>query len=78
MARTPNVIRNLQKLYEFWKTAARRALLISNAAIALDDAPDGIALLAATLEDAGTDAVKIGMLANASIVRAVAAALADG
>jgi len=32
--------------------------------------------IAAALEDAGTDAVKIGMLANARIVRAVAAALA--
>ena len=34
------------------------------------------AQIAAVLEDAGTDAVKIGMLANAPIVRAVAAALA--
>jgi len=35
------------------------------------------AQIAATLADAGTDAVKIGMLANATIVRAVAAALAE-
>ena len=34
------------------------------------------AQIAAVLEDAGTDAVKIGMLANAPTVRAVAAALA--
>jgi hydroxymethylpyrimidine kinase/phosphomethylpyrimidine kinase len=32
--------------------------------------------IAAALEDAGTDAVKIGMLANAPVARAVAAALA--
>jgi len=34
------------------------------------------AQIAAVLDDAGVDAVKIGMLANASVVRAVAAALA--